>query len=62
MIKQHEVKTYIERIYCDKCGTEMERVSRKYAAAYRYMCPNCGEQVTVYECYPREVIEEVGHG
>ena len=57
MIKKHEVKTYIERIYCDKCGAEMERVSRQYAPVYRYLCPDCGAQVTLYECYPREVEE-----
>lgn len=62
MVKQHEVKTYIERLYCDKCGAEMECVTRQCAPAYRYVCPDCGAQVTMYEYYPQEVKEEVGHG
>lgn len=58
MIKKHEVKTCLERLYCDKCGAEMQCVSKTFAPKYRYLCHNCGEQVTVDEFYPREIKEE----
>lgn len=66
MIKQHEVKTYIERLYCDKCGAEMScksvngRVNGP--STFIYECQFCGEQVETYRHYPQEVTEEVGHG
>ena len=62
MIKKHEVKTYIERLYCDKCGAEMNCKSVVGwvggSSTFIYGCPYCGEQVEVDKHYPREVKEE----
>ena len=62
MIKKHEVKTYIERLYCDKCGAEMSCKSVvgwvSGPPTFIYECPFCSEQVEVDEHYPQEIKEE----
>lgn len=61
MIKTFRTKTFIERLYCDNCGTEMQSTGialTTYPAQYPHKCPNCGEQVTMMELYPRSVFKE----
>lgn len=62
MIKKHEVKTYIEHLYCDKCMVEMRWISVVntigVSVDYEYRCPCCGKTVTLDKGYPRTVTEE----
>lgn len=59
MIKKYEVKTYIERFYCNRCGTEMKCKSVVdhigSSPTFIYECPSCGDQSTASECYPKEI-------
>lgn len=61
MTKKHKVKTYIERLYCDKCMVEMKCISVidtiGISVSYEYKCPCCNETVTLNEFYPRTVME-----
>lgn len=55
MEKRIEVKTYMFRLYCDKCGTEMERdtiVLTSNPPTYQYECPKCGHIEKSNKCYP----------
>ena len=55
MVKKTEVRTYINRLYCDKCGTEMETspvVLTTYPPQYQYKCPKCGECTVSTNSYP----------
>lgn len=62
MIKKHEVKTYIERLYCDRCGVEVDCkiVLHDIGSFTRfiYECPFCGKQVVTSLYYPRKITEE----
>ena len=62
MVKKTEVKTFINRIYCDKCGTEMRTspvLLTTYPPQYQYECPKCGELLTSTVCYPCTEYDEV---
>ena len=55
MIKKVEVKTFAERLYCDKCGKEMKSAEitlATYPMQYPYQCPNCGHRETTIVQYP----------
>ena len=55
MIKEVEVKVFEERLYCDKCGTEMEHTGMvlcSYPKRYPYECPSCGWYTTSKIKYP----------
>ena len=44
IMKKQEVKTFIERAYCDDCGVELEMqpfVIDTYPPIYTYKCPKC---------------------
>ena len=63
MIKKVEVKTFAERLYCDKCGEEMkptEIVLTSYPMQYPYQCPNCGHRETTSVQYPHIYYEIMG--
>ena len=50
-----EVKTYVTRLYCDKCNQEMiidPIVLTSYPPQFSYSCPQCGGKVTSYKKYP----------
>jgi uncharacterized Zn finger protein len=61
-IRRKEVKTFVERAYCEACGTEMEMQPFVYTTdppIYTYKCPKCGKIVESRETYPRTVHEDV---
>ena len=65
MIEKKEVKTYIVRLYCNKCGNEMEStgfVLTSYPEQYPYKCPNCGRETTATELYPKIEYQEIDDG
>lgn len=61
MIRKRKVDTYETRLYCDKCNAEMEPVEvlMSNPPQYVYVCPNCGEEVTMNEQYPNISYERV---
>lgn len=62
MVKEVEVKVFEERLYCDKCGTEMEHngmVLCSYPPRYPYECPSCGWHTTSTTKYPNIVYKPV---
>ena len=55
MVKSNEVKTYIEKLYCDNCGKEMimsDMVLLSYPTQYIYKCPKCEIEITSEIQYP----------
>lgn len=61
-IKKQEVKTFIERAYCNDCGVELEMqpfVIDTYPPIYTYKCPKCGKIIESRETFPRTVHEPV---
>ena len=49
-----EVKTYITRLYCDKCNQEMmidPIILNSNPPQFSYSCPQCGGKVTSYKQY-----------
>lgn len=65
MIKKVEVKTFAEKLYCDKCGEEMKLNEMglvtylTYPMQYPYQCPNCGHEETTSVQYPHIYYEVV---
>lgn len=62
MIKSNEVKTYIEKLYCDNCGEEMVMLNivlPSYPAQYIYRCPKCEVEITSEIRYPLTRYEKV---
>ena len=59
MIKKVEVKTFVERLYCDKCGEEMKFHEMGLVAGLTYpipcihQCPNCGHREATNVLYPK---------
>ena len=65
MIKKSYVRTYINELYCDKCGAKMEatndQVLTVWPPKYTYICLTCGNtEVTsaIYNMPEYEIIEE----
>jgi uncharacterized Zn finger protein len=64
MIKKTEVKTFAERLYCDKCGEEMKftgTVLCSHPPQYPHQCPNCGYRETTTTQYPHVYFETIGN-
>ena len=62
MIKKTEVKTFEERLYCDKCGEEMKFTGMalcSYPMQYPHQCPNCGHRETTMVQYPYIYYESI---
>lgn len=62
MIKSKEVKVYQDKLYCDKCGTEMEFTGMaltSYPMQYPHMCPKCDYRETRHVVYPTIRYEEI---
>ena len=56
MIKEEKLAVYQERLYCDKCGTEMYfsgEVLLSYPPQFPHVCPKCGFMITTKEQYPK---------
>ena len=59
MGKEVEVKVFEERLYCDKCGTEMKHsglVLCSYPPQHPYICPSCDWRTTSTTKYPKPSI------
>jgi Zn finger protein HypA/HybF involved in hydrogenase expression len=55
MVKEKEVKVFEERLYCDKCETEMRHmgaVMYTNPPLYEYYCPKCHNKLKSLEVYP----------
>ena len=62
MIKEVEVKTYINRLYCDDCGEEMVSTGElmfSLPLQLKYRCPKCGREECMTDAYPKTVYKEV---
>lgn len=62
MVKSNEVKVYIDRLYCNECGTEMEQgdiVLCTYPPQYPHICPKCGFRITTDIKYPNVRYENI---
>lgn len=62
MIKSKEVKVYQDKLYCDKCGTEMEFTGMaltSYPMQYPHMCPKCDYRETHHVVYPTIRYEKI---
>lgn len=68
MTRKRQAKTYVTRLYCDKCfqdrnsEIEMERndvVLTSYPVKYQYACPNCEFAVMSTSFYPVTTVETV---
>lgn len=65
-IKKFKTENYVERLFCD-CGTELIYqfdfwgILDVYTknAQYKYMCPNCGNEILEKEIYPKNVVDYV---
>ena len=56
------MRTFINRVYCDKCGAEMKAspvVLDSFPPQYQYVCPECGEYLTLNVYYPRTEYEDL---
>lgn len=67
MIKEFKVDTFIERLYCDHCGTEMKSddsgiVLLTSPPLYPYVCSGCGETTNKNNKYPQTVYKEIWMG
>lgn len=65
MTKRKIVRTYMDRLYCDKCGKEMEREKNEdllfyftMDIDYHYSCPACGDKQSSPYLYPLLVQHE----
>lgn len=65
-IRKFKTENYVERLFCD-CGTELIYdfdflgildVCTKNAQ-YKYMCPNCGNEILEKEIYPKNIVDYV---
>ena len=56
MVKEMEVKVFEERLYCDKCETEMQATGAvlcSYPPQYEHYCPKCNYAFSDHEIdYP----------
>ena len=55
MIDHKKLEVYEERLYCDRCGCEMEcsnMAGMTCPPTYFYSCPKCGEKVESKTLYP----------
>ena len=62
MIKEKEVKCVMKKLYCDKCGTEMQTNGFVFTVCpplYSYKCPQCGYKETTSDNYPHIVYVEI---
>jgi predicted RNA-binding Zn-ribbon protein involved in translation (DUF1610 family) len=62
MVKEVEVKVFEERLYCDKCGAEMQHgglVLCSYPPQHPYICPSCGWRTTSTTKYPNIVYKTI---
>lgn len=61
MIKRANVTAmYQINLYCDKCGTRMERggiVLTSNPPQFPYKCPECGHETTSHIAYPVQQVE-----
>lgn len=56
MIKSEKVNVYMDRLYCDECGEEMEftgMVLASHPPQYPHACPKCGHRTMAVEKYPK---------
>lgn len=56
MIKFRPVQWVEERLYCDRCNTEMDRspiMGLSNPPTYTYICRSCSAHQYRNECYPR---------
>lgn len=61
-IVKNEVKVYLQRLHCSKCGVEMKKrdiMYLSYPPRFSYDCPKCGYYHEDYYSYPKQVMEEV---
>lgn len=62
MVKEQEVKVFMERLFCNKCETEMEPtgvVLCSFPPQYEHYCPNCNNRLNVSKSYPSVKYVEV---
>ena len=62
MIKEDKVEVFQQRLYCDKCGTEMEftrMTLSTYPMQYPHKCPICGYKEIVHCVYPNNVFKRI---
>ena len=52
--KQFQVKTYVIKAYCEKCGEELVEpdILFTYPPQYKYKCPACGNETIYGTKYP----------
>lgn len=61
MVKRQKVESYIEKLYCDKCGREMKPTGLCYSTypeQYEYRC-ECGQMRCSTKRFPQIVYETV---
>ena len=59
MVKRAEVRTFINRLYCDKCETEMEKsnmVLTSHPPQYQYFCNSCDFKMISWTSYPFQTL------
>ena len=62
MIKEDKVEVFQQRLYCDKCGTEMEFTGMAlptYPMQYPHKCPKCGYSENASCVYPNIVFRRL---
>ena len=60
MIKSKEVKTFLEKLYCDECQEEMKPTGREllsYPPQYPHICFN-GHETNLLSIYPKITYKE----
>lgn len=61
-IKRAPVAVFMEYLYCDECGAEMETTGFALLSKppqYPHGCPKCGAEQTHPHAYPRTVTERI---
>ena len=62
MIKEDKVEVFQQRLYCDKCGTEMKFTGMAlttYPMQYPHKCPICGYRENAHCVYPDVVFRRI---
>lgn len=62
--KQFQVKTYVIKAYCEKCGEELIEPDMllTYPPQYKYKCHVCGKETIYGTKYPCIVYKTDGEG
>lgn len=60
MEKTFRVEPFVKLLFCDKCGSQMEKIDRWFLTdpiQYTYVCKKCKEKTITFDCYPIHFVQ-----